>query len=178
LRTEAQAAASARQHSVSDHAIVHAFNNPVRVEDLDEGLVMLVGPDHAGNLLEIGVLTSDEGPVIVHAMPARQVPKVMLMPRTVAEILNQADELAARFEADDPDAVDVKDAAALRAVRQAFQAEPEAEPRLADAVSVALPKGTRGPRSVPWSAHQAKPHASVMVAQFPSGERRPGTEHR
>jgi hypothetical protein len=64
-------AASARKHDVSDEAIVHAFNNPVRVEDLDEGLVMLVGPDHAGNLLEIGVVTSADGPVIVHAMPAR-----------------------------------------------------------------------------------------------------------
>lgn len=51
--------------------IIHAFNHPVRVEDLDEGLVMLVGPDHAGNLFEIGVVTSGEGPVIVHAMPAR-----------------------------------------------------------------------------------------------------------
>jgi hypothetical protein len=62
---------SARKHGVSDDAIIHAFNNPVRVEDLDEGLVMLVGPDHAGNLFEIGVVTSGEGPVIVHAMPAR-----------------------------------------------------------------------------------------------------------
>jgi len=64
-------APSARNHGVSDEAIRHAFNNPVRVEDLDEGLVMLVGPDHAGNLFEIGIVTSDEGPVIVHAMPAR-----------------------------------------------------------------------------------------------------------
>ena len=37
------------------------------------------------------------------------------MPRTVAEILDQADELAARFEAHEPDATDVSDAAALRA---------------------------------------------------------------
>ena len=64
-------APSARRHGVSDEAMVHAFSNPVRVEDLDEGLVMLVGPDHAGNLLEIGVVTSEDGPVIVHAMPAR-----------------------------------------------------------------------------------------------------------
>jgi len=55
---------------VSDDAILHAFNNPIRMEDLDEGLVILVGPDHAGNLFEIGVVSSDEGPVIVHAMPA------------------------------------------------------------------------------------------------------------
>jgi hypothetical protein len=59
------------------------------------------------------------------------------MPRTVAEILDQADELAARFEAHEPDATDVSDAAALRAVRHAFQARAEAERTLADAVSVA-----------------------------------------
>ena len=64
-------APSARKHGVSDEAIVHAFNNPIRVEDLEEGFVMFIGPDHAGNLFEIGVVTSDEGPVIVHAMPAR-----------------------------------------------------------------------------------------------------------
>lgn len=32
---------------------------------------MLLGAGQAGNLLEIGVVDSDEGPVIVHAMPAR-----------------------------------------------------------------------------------------------------------
>lgn len=64
-------APSASKHGLTDEEIVHAFNNPVRVEDLDEGLIMLVGPDPAGNLLEIGVVTSEEGPVIVHAMRAR-----------------------------------------------------------------------------------------------------------
>jgi hypothetical protein len=64
-------ASSARRHGLSDDAILHAFNNPIRSEELDDGLVMLIGPDHAGNLIEIGVATSDAGPVIVHAMPAR-----------------------------------------------------------------------------------------------------------
>ena len=64
-------AASARKHGVSDNVILHAFNNPIRAEDLDEGLTMLVGPDHTGNLYEVGVVESGDGPVIVHAMPAR-----------------------------------------------------------------------------------------------------------
>lgn len=64
-------APSARKHGLRDDQILHAFNNPMRAEDLDEGLTMLVGPDHAGNPLEIGVVDSDDGPVIVHAMPAR-----------------------------------------------------------------------------------------------------------
>lgn len=38
---------------------------------MDDGLTMLIGPDHAGNLYEIGVVESVDGPVIVHAMPAR-----------------------------------------------------------------------------------------------------------
>jgi hypothetical protein len=64
-------APSARKHGLRDDQILHAFNNPMRAEDLDEGLTMLVGPDHAGNPLEMGVVDSDDGPVIVHAMPAR-----------------------------------------------------------------------------------------------------------
>lgn len=64
-------AASARRHNVSDDDILHAFNNPIRAEDLDDGLTMLVGTDGAGNLYEIGVIDSDDGPVIVHAMRAR-----------------------------------------------------------------------------------------------------------
>jgi len=63
------------------------------------------------------------------------------MPRTIAEILEQADELAARFEAHESDASDVNDAASLRAVRRAFQARAEAERQLADAVSVARAQG-------------------------------------
>jgi hypothetical protein len=47
------------------------YNNPILVEDLDEGMTMVIGPDHAGNLYEIGVVGSDEGPVVVHAMRAR-----------------------------------------------------------------------------------------------------------
>jgi hypothetical protein len=63
------------------------------------------------------------------------------MPRTVAEILDQADELAARFEAHEPETDAIADAAALRAVRRAFQARADAERQLADAVSVARAEG-------------------------------------
>ncbi len=64
-------APSARKHGVSDDIIFHAFNNPIWTVDLDEGLTMLVGPDYAGRLYEVGVVGSGEGPVVVHAMPAR-----------------------------------------------------------------------------------------------------------
>ncbi|HSH60095.1 MAG TPA: hypothetical protein VK988_10720 [Acidimicrobiales bacterium] len=62
---------SARRHGVRDAVIFHAFMHPILVEQLDDALTMLVGPDPAGNLYEIGVVTSEDGPVIVHAMPAR-----------------------------------------------------------------------------------------------------------
>ena len=64
-------APSALRHGVSEETIVHAFNNPIRVEELEEALTMLIGSDPAGNLYEIGVVSSEEGPVVVHAMPAR-----------------------------------------------------------------------------------------------------------
>ena len=54
------------------------------------------------------------------------------MPRTAQEILDHADELAARFETHEPG--DVHDAAELRLVREAFLARADAERTLGDAV--------------------------------------------
>lgn len=63
---------SAYKHGVDEQTILHAFNNPIRSEDLEDDLTMLIGGDQAGNLYEIGVASSDQGPVIVHAMTARR----------------------------------------------------------------------------------------------------------
>ncbi len=54
------------------------------------------------------------------------------MPRTAQEILDNADELAARFEQIEPD--DLQDATALRTVREAFLARAETERVLRNAV--------------------------------------------
>lgn len=54
------------------------------------------------------------------------------MPRTAQEILDHATELAARFEQAEPE--DLRDASALRSVRDAFLARAEAERDLRDAV--------------------------------------------
>lgn len=64
-------ATSARKHGILDNDMLHAFNHPMSVDDLDDGFVMFVGADTAGNLLEIGVIDTTDGPIIVHAMPAR-----------------------------------------------------------------------------------------------------------
>jgi hypothetical protein len=64
-------AQSARRHGVSEETILHAFAYPIRVEPLDDAFTMVIGPDPSGNLYEFGVVSSEDGPVIVHAMPAR-----------------------------------------------------------------------------------------------------------
>jgi len=66
-----QIAPSARKHGVPDDTMLHVFNNPIRAEDLDDGLTMLVGPDSGGNLYEVGVVDATDGPIIVPAMAAR-----------------------------------------------------------------------------------------------------------
>jgi hypothetical protein len=62
--------ASARKHGVADDDIIHAYHHPIRVLVLDD-LTMLIGPDLAGRLLEIGISTREGIDFIVHAMPAR-----------------------------------------------------------------------------------------------------------
>ncbi len=62
--------ASARKHGIADDDMLHAYRNPTRVFDLDD-LIMLIGPDPTGRLLEIGVATADEIDFVIHAMEAR-----------------------------------------------------------------------------------------------------------
>ena len=62
------------------------------------------------------------------------------MPRTAQEILDSADELAARFEQHEP-GDNVRDADALGAVRDAFLARADAERGLLDAVAQARHEG-------------------------------------
>jgi hypothetical protein len=63
------------------------------------------------------------------------------MPRSIEQILEQADDLADRFERHDPNPDDVTDAAPLRALREAFQDRAAAEKRVADLVSAARTAG-------------------------------------
>lgn len=62
------------------------------------------------------------------------------MPRTIDEIISQAEELAARFEAHEPGA-DIKDARPLRDLREAFLARAESERRVTKAVRKARADG-------------------------------------
>ena len=62
---------SARGHKVPDDDILHAFRNPIQINYHDEGFTMTIGPDFAGNPLEIGYILEDDFVVIIHAMKAR-----------------------------------------------------------------------------------------------------------
>jgi hypothetical protein len=61
---------SARKHRVGDNDMLHAYRHPIRVFELDD-LIMLIGADEAGRLLEIGVAMGEGVEFIVHAMAAR-----------------------------------------------------------------------------------------------------------
>lgn len=50
--------------------MLHAYHHPIRVFDVG-GLVMLIGADGVGRLLEIGVAIGEGVDFIVYAMPAR-----------------------------------------------------------------------------------------------------------
>ena len=65
----------------------------------------------------------------------------MMMPRTVDEILQHADQLAARFEAYDPDPADELDPGAVALLRAAIKERSDAERHVLDAVKAAREAG-------------------------------------
>ena len=62
--------ASARKHGIQDDDVLHAYRHPVRVFEVGD-LVMLIGGDRSGRLLEVGMTEAEGIEFIVHAMPAR-----------------------------------------------------------------------------------------------------------
>lgn len=63
---------SAHNHGVDDEDIRHALRNWISVADEDDDVVLYLGPDRAGRLIEVGVRNDEDGIRIVHAMrPAR-----------------------------------------------------------------------------------------------------------
>jgi hypothetical protein len=70
----------------------------------------------------------------------------MTMPRSIAEILRHADELAQRFENYEPDPGDELDADAVALLRAAIQERSQAERHVIEAVQAARESG------MSWSA--------------------------
>jgi len=65
---------SALRHGVEDEDILHAIDHALAIEDAgeDPDRWLLPGPDRAGNLLEIVVMTTREDKsIVIHAMPMR-----------------------------------------------------------------------------------------------------------
>lgn len=82
-------------------------------------------------ILEVGYVEGQSAVVIVHAMPAREkFLRGSVMPRSVEEILQHAEELAARFEDYEPDPGDELDPKAVTALRTAVLERSDAERHL------------------------------------------------
>ncbi len=65
---------TARKHGVDDEDMLHAINHALAVEDAgeDPDRWLLLGPDTAGNLLEVVVMITIEGTqFVIHAMSMR-----------------------------------------------------------------------------------------------------------
>ncbi len=69
---EAPVAASAYRHGVTEDDTRHVLRNLVAVatDPGDDDVTLFLGPDRAANLIEVGVLATDDGPVIIHVMAA------------------------------------------------------------------------------------------------------------
>ncbi len=71
---------SVRRHGISDDDIRHAIDNAIaaiaRPEQPD--FTMLIGPDAATRLLEVGVIETDDQDYVIHAMIARNKSLTML----------------------------------------------------------------------------------------------------
>jgi hypothetical protein len=68
---------SARRHGVSDDDIHHAAEHSLIVVDVDPDSdpprLLAIGPDRAGNMLEVIVLELADGELLaIHAMPLRR----------------------------------------------------------------------------------------------------------
>jgi hypothetical protein len=61
----------ARKHGITDESMLHAVRNKLFVVEQDE-IVIFIGPDLNGNLIEVGISNKRNGKTIVHAMKARK----------------------------------------------------------------------------------------------------------
>ncbi|MGH9246202.1 MAG: hypothetical protein ACRD29_18210 [Acidimicrobiales bacterium] len=63
---------SAGKHGIADEDIRHVVEHAVAVGEQDDGKVLYLGADRAGNLLEVVSVVRDDGSeIVIHAMPMR-----------------------------------------------------------------------------------------------------------
>jgi len=64
---------SARRHGIADEDILHALRHHFRIFGLEEGVTMVIGAARDSQSLEIGLVESVAGDLLViHAMVARE----------------------------------------------------------------------------------------------------------
>lgn len=64
---------SARKHGVRDPDILHGIEHALVVAEDEDAKVLYLGPDRAGNFLEIiTVLRTDGTEIVIHAMGMRR----------------------------------------------------------------------------------------------------------
>lgn len=64
---------SAHKHTIADEDITHAIDHALVVNEIEsEAKVLYLGPDRAGNILEVvAVLRDDRSEIVIHAMRMR-----------------------------------------------------------------------------------------------------------
>lgn len=130
--------ASARKHGIHDDDMLHAYRHPIRVFELDD-LTMLIGPDQAARLLEVGVAEAEVSSSSFTPWPPD--PSIWRpdMPRSIQQILDHADELSKRFEDYEPDPDDERPVEEYLLERAAV-ARARGERQIVDAVTAARSK--------------------------------------
>jgi hypothetical protein len=64
---------SASRLAIADADMQHAVRNAISRVEMDDDLIMMIGPSGSGTLLGVGVLGyGGDDPVIIHAMTLRQ----------------------------------------------------------------------------------------------------------
>lgn len=70
---------SAHRHGVSDEDIEHAVSNALVSAQDDDGKVLYLGPDRAGNFLEVVTVEREAGDeIVIHAMAMRRMYQELL----------------------------------------------------------------------------------------------------
>ena len=72
VRRDPIIAPSAFKHGASEDDILHAYRNPIRIFDLDDGFTMIIGANATAIIFDVGVIEGHTANVIVHAMRARE----------------------------------------------------------------------------------------------------------
>jgi hypothetical protein len=64
--------ASARRRGITDEDIEHAVDHALAIGEQDDAKVLSLGPDRAGNILEVVSMLRDDGSeIVIHAMRMR-----------------------------------------------------------------------------------------------------------